>query len=152
MFYFLPDTVRSDQSADNAAASSVSSSSSVSSTGFPAVILCHAAIDYKEYFFDFARFLAKSVYAALAIDMHGHGESGGEKYHVKMAEWVPDIKAAIEALCSHDDINSSRIDAFGFSSGGTAVLEAAAQKFRIKALVTLDATVRNVINPLDVVF
>lgn len=121
-------------------------------TQFPAVILCHGAIDYKEHFFGFAEFLAKYGYAALALDMHGHGESGGEKFHVKMAEWVPDINAAIEALSSHAQVDASRIGALGFSSGGSAILEAAAQKSSLKALVTLDATVRNVINPFEVAF
>lgn len=118
----------------------------------PAVILCHGAIDYKENFFGFAKFLAENGYAALALDMHGHGESGGEKFHVKMAEWVPDIRAAIEVLSSHGEIDASRIGALGFSSGGSAILEAAAQQCALNALVTLDATVCNVISPLEVAF
>ncbi len=122
------------------------------STLLPAVILCHGAIDYKEHFFGFAEFLAENGYAALALDMHGHGESEGEKYHVKMAEWVPDIQAAIVALSSHGEVDASRIGALGFSSGGSAILEAAVQQSPLKALVTLDATVRNVVTPLEVAF
>jgi hypothetical protein len=118
----------------------------------PAVILCHGAIDYKEHFFGFAAFLAESGYAALAIDMHGHGESEGDRYHVKMSEWVPDIEAAVEVLSSHHEIDGSRIGAVGFSSGGTAILEAATLQYPLKALVTLDATVRNVIPFHEVAF
>ncbi|UZE97150.1 alpha/beta hydrolase [Alkalimarinus alittae] len=118
----------------------------------PAVIICHGAVDYKEHFFGFAMFLAENGYATLALDMHGHGESEGGRYHVKMAEWVPDVNAAIDVLAAHPEIDASRIGALGFSSGGTAVLEAAAQQSRLNALVTLDATVRNVINPLEVAF
>lgn len=118
----------------------------------PAVILCHGAIDYKEHFFGFAEFLAENGYAALALDMHGHGESEGKKFHVKMAEWVPDIRAAIDALSSHGEVDATRIGALGFSSGGSAILEAAAQQCSLNALVTLDATVCNVINPFEVAF
>lgn len=119
---------------------------------WPVVILCHGAIDYKEHFFELAEFLAKNGYAALALDMHGHGESEGEKYHVKMAEWVPDIDAAIKGLSTHHEIDASRIGALGFSSGGSAILEAAVQLSSLKALVTLDATVRNVIPLHEVAF
>ena len=89
----------------------------------PVIILCHGAIDYKEHFYNFAAFLANSGYAALALDMHGHGESGGERFNVKMAEWVPDIHGAIKLLSTRDDIDKHRIGAIGFSSGGTAILE-----------------------------
>jgi uncharacterized protein len=124
---------------------------------FPAVIFCHGAIDYKEHFFEFAEFLVKNGYAALAIDMHGHGESEGARYHVRMQQWVPDILAGIEFLSSHDQIDEARIGAVGFSSGGTAILETAVQQasskepISLKALVTLDATVKTIINPVETV-
>ena len=56
--------------------------------------------------------------AVLAIDTHGHGESRGERFHVNMSEWVADIQAAIMFLESRAEIDSNRIGAFGFSSGG----------------------------------
>jgi pimeloyl-ACP methyl ester carboxylesterase len=40
-------------------------------------------------------------------------------------------------------VDARRIGAFGISSGGTAILEAALIEPRLKALVALDATVRN---------
>lgn len=128
------------------------SDSSATRALLPAVIICHGAIDYKERFFSFATFLAEHGYAALALDMHGHGESEGHPFHVKMDEWVPDIDAAIEALSAHAEIDALRIGALGFSSGGTAILEASIQQSKLKALVTLDATVRNVIKPWEVAF
>lgn len=69
--------------------------------------------------------------AALAFDMHGHGQSEGERFHVNMREWMADIRAAIDFLESHPRVDGSRIDAFGFSSGGTAILEAALVELRI---------------------
>ena len=123
----------------------------------PAVIFCHGAIDYKEHFFEFAEFLADNGYAALAMDMHGHGESEGARYNVRMKQWVPDILAGIKYLSMHELIDSARIGAVGFSSGGTAILEAAIQQsssnepLALKALVTLDATVKTIISPVETV-
>jgi len=132
-------------------------SSKSSANLFPSVIFCHGAIDYKEHFFEFAEFLAENGYAALAMDMHGHGESEGARYHVRMQQWVPDIIAGLEFLSLHELIDESRIGAIGFSSGGTAILEAAIQQVSskeptsLKALVTLDATVKTIINPVETV-
>ena len=137
---FLPDTTNS-----------------TSNHLFPVVILCHGAIDYKEHFFELAEFLAQNGYAALAMDMHGHGESEGARYHVRMQQWVPDIIAGLEFLSSDERIDESRVGAIGFSSGGTAILEAAIQQassngaISLKALVTLDATVKTIITPIETV-
>src|SRR5437667_6021771 len=85
----------------------------------PALILCHGAGEFKENYFELCEFLAERGVAALALDMHGHGESGGERFHVKIAEWVADIHAALDFLCEHPRIDSESIGAFGLSSGGT---------------------------------
>lgn len=110
----------------------------------PALIMCHGAMDFKENFFEFCEFLTRRGIAALAMDMHGFGESGGDRFHVIIEEWVADIRAALAALQAHRRIDGKRIGAFGFSSGGTAVLECSLVEPGIKALVTLDATVRSV--------
>ena len=60
-----------------------------------------------------------------------------------MREWVADIRAACDFIGTHTALDSSRIGAFGLSSGGTAILEAAVEEPRLKALVALDATVMN---------
>lgn len=120
-----------------------------SSQPSPAVILVHGAIDYKEHFYELAESMANAGIAALALDMHGHGESEGERYHVRMAQWVPDIAAALDYLESQPEVNSRRLGAFGFSSGGTAILEAAVVDSRLRALVTLDATVRPILNRFE---
>jgi uncharacterized protein len=111
--------------------------------GFPAMIICHGAGDFKENYFELCECLAKRGVATLVMDMHGHGESEGERFHVDMEEWVADVRAAVEFLSAHPDVGPGRIGAFGISSGGTAILEAALVEPRLKALVALDATVRN---------
>ena len=109
----------------------------------PALIICHGAGEFKENYFELCECLALKGVAALAIDMHGHGESGGERFYVEMDQWVADVRAAVEFLSKHPRVDAEGIGAFGLSSGGTAILEAALVEPRLKALVALDATVRN---------
>lgn len=109
----------------------------------PALIICHGALEFKEDYFELCKFLTEKGIAALVMDMHGHGQSEGERFYVGMREWVADIQASIDFLESHPRVDSNRIGAFGLSSGGTAILEAALVDPRLKALIALDATVRN---------
>jgi uncharacterized protein len=109
----------------------------------PAVIVCHGAGEFKENYYGLCEFLAEKGIASLAIDMHGHGESGGDRFHVRMNEWVADVRGAIGFLSEHPQIDGDAIGAFGLSSGGTAILEAALIDPRLAFLVPLDATIRN---------
>ena len=109
----------------------------------PALVVCHGAGEFKEDYFELCETLADRGVATLAIDMHGHGASGGERYHTEMRLWVADVRAAVDFLQTCSKIDGNRIGAFGLSSGGTAILEAAMVDSRLKALVALDATVRN---------
>jgi uncharacterized protein len=110
---------------------------------WPTLIVCHGAGEYKENYFELCEFLAARGVAALAIDLHGHGASGGERFFVRMQDWAPDIRAAIDFLAAHPSTHGCPVGAFGLSSGGTAVLEAAILDPRLKALILLDTTVRN---------
>jgi alpha-beta hydrolase superfamily lysophospholipase len=111
-----------------------------------ALIFCHGAMDFKENYFEFCEVVATKGIAALAIDMHGNGQSQGKRYHVNIDEWVADIQSALDFLQDHPRIDRFRIGAFGISSGGTAVLECAIKDKRIKAIITLDATVRSLLS------
>src|SRR5206468_2261133 len=108
-----------------------------------ALIICHGAGDFKENYFELAEYLAGRGVAAFALDMCGHGESEGPRFHVSIKQWVADIRAAVDFLSKHQRVDSSRIAAFGLSSGGTAILEAALIDSRLRTLVAMDATVRN---------
>src|SRR6185295_8123382 len=87
----------------------------------PVLIICHGAGEFKENYFELAETLAARGVATLAIDMHGHGQSAGERFYVNIQQWVADIQSAIEFLLLHPRIDGSRIAAFGLSSGGTAI-------------------------------
>ena len=113
---------------------------------FPVLIICHGSFEFKENYFELCEFLSANGIAALAIDMHGHGESEGDRFNVNIREWVEDIRAAIDFLEANPKINHDMIGAFGLSSGGTAILEAALVEPRLKALITLDATVRTTLS------
>lgn len=110
---------------------------------FPALIVCHGAGEFKENYFELCEFMAQHGIASLALDMHGHGKSEGERFHVHIGHWVCDIQAGLDFLSTCPQVDAGKIGAFGLSSGGTAILEAAVIEPRLKALVALDATVRN---------
>lgn len=118
----------------------------------PCLIMCHGAFDRKESLFEFAGFLCDQNIAAVAVDMPGHGKSDGPRSHLDMDQWVSAIQAVIDFIGPYPEIDANRLGAFGFSSGGTAVLEAALAEPRIKALITLDATVRNYLNLWETLF
>lgn len=120
-----------------------------SSDPVPCLIICHGAFEYKENFYEMAAGLCQTGIACVVPDMPGHGSSFGERFHIDIDLWVESIKSAIDFIEQLPDIESRRIGAFGFSSGGTAVLEAALVESRIKALITLDATVRNYLGVWD---
>lgn len=107
----------------------------------PVLIITHGAGEFKENYYELSRHLIKHGIAGLTLDMHGHGSSGGRPYQIEMREWVADIRAACDFVEQQDSLDSERIGAFGLSSGGTAILEAAVIEPRLKALVTLDATI-----------
>jgi uncharacterized protein len=109
----------------------------------PVVILCHGAGEWKENYFEMSECLAERGVGSLALDLHGHGESGGERFYVQMRQWVADIRAALGYLGPPPRVDGERLAAFGFASGATAALEAALVDRRLKALILLEATVSN---------
>lgn len=115
----------------------------------PVLVISHGAGEFKENYIELSEHLAAHGIAALALDMHGHGESGGRPFQIEMREWVADISAACDFIESHTSLDQSRIAAFGLSSGGTAILEAALTEPRLKTLVALDATVMDTL-PLGI--
>src|SRR5688572_7286631 len=117
--------------------------SSESTDPAPAVVVCHGAGESKENYDDLCRYLAARGITAFAIDMHGHGASGGKRYYVEIRDWVGDVLAAVELLAALPEVAPNRIGAVGLSSGGTAILEAALVEPRLKALVTLAPTVQD---------
>ena len=107
----------------------------------PVVIVCHGAGSWKEDLVELCQCLSEAGYAALALDMSGHGESEGPRWYLDMTQWSRDITAAIDFVDNRPELDVSRIAVWGFSSGGTAMYEAALKDPRIKVLIGLDATI-----------
>lgn len=107
----------------------------------PVLIICHGAGEFKENYTEMAQALANRGIACLALDMHGHGDSGGVPFQIDMTEWTADVRAALDFLEGREDLDAARVGVLGLSSGGTAILEAAVLDPRIKAVIPLDATV-----------
>jgi alpha-beta hydrolase superfamily lysophospholipase len=110
----------------------------------PSVIIVHGAFEFKERYFEYCEYLTSRGIAALVIDMNGHGESEGDRYHIDMRRWISDIRVGIDFLTMQPEINPDAIAAFGLSTGGTAVIETALVDDRIKTLVLFAPTVRNI--------
>ncbi len=108
-----------------------------------ALLISHGLFGFKETYREFGEFLAKRGIAVLTMDMHGHGRSGGERFAFHLLDWVADIRAAVDFLVAHPQIDPNRIAGFGLYSGGTAILEAALVEPRLKALITVSASVQN---------
>jgi uncharacterized protein len=114
----------------------------------PVLLICHGAGDWKENYFEMCEYLAANGVGAFAIDMHGHGQSEGERFCVNLRQWVADVSAAIDFLLTHPRVDGEKLAAFGLGSGAAAVLEASLLTPRLKALIVLDAAVCNNLPPL----
>jgi len=109
----------------------------------PALVMGHGAGDRKDMYFEFCEYLRARGIATLALDLSGHGESEGPRFHVNIKQWIRDYRAALDYLSEQPEIDRYRLGAFGISSSGTAVLELALDEPRLGVLVTMGATVRN---------
>lgn len=114
----------------------------------PLVIVCHGAGGWKEDFDEICTFFARSGFAVMALDMRGHGQSEGTRWCLDMTQWAQDISSAIDYAERRSEIDAKRVGVWGFSSGGTAMYEAAVRDPRIKVLVGLDATISSSGMPL----
>ena len=89
----------------------------------PAVLLLHGGRQTRAEWAPLLPELAESGWAVLAIDLRGHGATGGE-----IEDWgaffndkdgVPqDVEAAMAFLSSHESVNKDRIAVVGSSVGG----------------------------------
>lgn len=82
---------------------------------------------------DEATMIARHGYGVLLVEPRGQGSSEGD-----LVRWAGDVDlhAAVAYLWSRPDIDDERIGAIGFSIGGETLLEAAAQRDGIAAVVS----------------
>lgn len=119
-------------------------------TPAPAVIFAHGVFEFKEDFFDYAGRLAEAGLAALALDMRGHGASEGKRYGCDEEQWTTDVISGMDYLETRPEVKKDRFGLVGLSSGGTAVLRAAARPDpRVKGMVTLAASIQTNLSALE---
>ena len=104
------------------------------------IILVHGSGGSRASVSGYARLLADNGYGVIAIDMRGHGESGGS---ANAFAWnaVQDIRAAADYLQNREDTAS--IGALGISLGGEVLLSASADLPCIQAIASDGATHRS---------
>ena len=119
-------------------------------TPAPAVVFAHGVFEFKEDFFDYAARLAEAGFAALALDMRGHGASGGNRYGCDVEQWTADVVSAMDDLDTRPEVEPGRYGLVGLSSGGTAVLRAAARPDpRVRAVVTMAASIQTTLSAVE---
>ncbi len=106
-----------------------------------AVILIHGATSSREGVRSYATLLADNGFGVLAIDLRGHGKSGGE---ANAFGWksVLDVGAAVAYLSNQDTVES--IGGLGISLGGEALLGAISAYPELRAVVSDGATHRSI--------
>jgi uncharacterized protein len=105
-----------------------------------AVILLHGAGGSREAVRPYAEMLVRHGYGVLALDLRGHGESGGGTNRLGW-EGTRDVGAAVAFLIAQPDV--SAIGALGLSMGGEVLLGAASAYPEIAAIAAEGATRRS---------
>ncbi len=104
------------------------------STNAPAIILVHMLNGKKEDWQTFAKDTQAAGYAVLALDLRGHGESGGSQAYDLMDT---DLDAAFTWLSSRPEVDGQRVGLVGASIGANLALRGGARHPEIKSVVLL---------------
>jgi pimeloyl-ACP methyl ester carboxylesterase len=82
-----------------------------------------------------AKLLARHGYGVLLYDARGRGESDGTPNGYGW-DWGKDVDGALDFLAQRDDVEPGRIGALGLSTGADVLIEVAAERDDVHALVT----------------
>jgi uncharacterized protein len=99
-----------------------------------AVLVVHGGSSDRKGSLHHAELLARHGYGVLAYDARGRGESDGSENNYGW-DWSKDIAGALAFLKSRPDIDPARIGALGLSTGADVLIEVAAQRSDVAALV-----------------
>jgi dienelactone hydrolase len=100
-----------------------------------ALLLLHEAYDDSRSWDSFGRAAQERGYAVLALDLRGHGQSGGEKTFDSTMD--NDVDAALAWLKASPAVNSDRIGIVGASLGANLALRGGAHYPEIKSVILL---------------
>lgn len=105
-----------------------------------AIVLVHGSGDSRDDVRAHAEMLARSGFGVLALDLRGHGESGGDANRLGW-QGSSDVGAAVRYLQSRGEVRA--IGGLGLSVGGEILLGAASEYPALRALVSEGATYRS---------
>jgi uncharacterized protein len=114
----------------------------VASANRAAVLLVHGGGGDRMGALAHARMLARHGYGVLLYDARGRGESGGVP-NAYGWDWPNDVAGAIAFLRHQPDVDPHRIAALGLSTGADVLIEVAATRHDLAAVVSDGATARS---------
>jgi len=82
----------------------------------------------------FARALTARGYAVLAFDYRGFGLSEGERGRLVPQEWSDDVRAAVDRVSAHPQLDAERVGLIGWGLGGGVAVHEAGEDVRVKAV------------------
>jgi uncharacterized protein len=100
-----------------------------------AVLVIHGGSSDRKGSVAHASMLARHGYGVLLYDARGRGESEGSENNYGW-DWTKDVSGALAFLRSRADIDPGRIGAVGLSTGADVLLDVAADRRDIAAVVT----------------
>ncbi len=106
------------------------------------VIVGHGLGANKSNFISVADFWHSLGFNVLIFDFRGHGKSQGHTISLGYQE-RQDIEAGLDYLSTRKDIDQQKIIGYGVSFGGAAMIQAAAEDLRLKAII-IDSSYANV--------
>lgn len=101
----------------------------------PALLLLHMAYGNRQNWEDFAQTAQKAGYAALTVDMRGHGESGGKQGFTPILD--TDVDTSLAWLMAQPNIDVTKIGIAGASVGANLALRAGAAHPEVKSVALL---------------
>ena len=99
-----------------------------------AVVLVHGGGSDRTGSVSHAKMLARHGYGVLVYDARGRGESEGGPNGYGW-DWAKDVDGALGFLKARDDVEPDRIGAFGLSTGADVLIEVAARRTDLHAVV-----------------
>lgn len=107
-------------------------------------VILHGLRDQKSSYLPTARLFAARGYRAVAVDLRGHGHSGGDYLTYGLLD-ADDVAAVLDALEGETELGPLAL--VGASYGGAVALRLAAQDPRVDAVATLEtfATLRGIL-------
>lgn len=121
-----------------------------------AVIVVHGGAGDRTSSMAHARLLSRHGYGVLVYDSRGRGESEGSPNAYGWG-WDRDVAGALSFIAGRTDVDPERVGALGLSTGADVLIEVAAERKEIRAVVSDGATAasfadRTELDPGSIVF